>query len=33
MIEMFLPDTLESSVEFRLEQDSDWSSDPALVSC
>jgi len=33
MIEMFLPATLESSVEFRLEQDSDWSSDPALVSC
>jgi TadE-like protein len=33
MIEMFLPPTLESSVEFRLEQDSDWSSDPVLVSC
>lgn len=33
MIEVFLPATLESSVEFRLEQDSDWSSDPAQVSC
>jgi hypothetical protein len=34
LIEIFLPDDLESSVEFRLEQDSDsWSSDGAPVSC
>jgi Flp pilus assembly protein TadG len=32
-IEIFLPDTLRSTVEFRLEQDSDWSSDGAPVSC
>jgi Flp pilus assembly protein TadG len=33
-IEIFLPDTLESTVEFRLEQPStDWSSDASSASC
>lgn len=34
LIELFLPNDLESEVEFRLEQPSDdWSSDGAPVSC
>ncbi|MEX2651652.1 MAG: TadE/TadG family type IV pilus assembly protein [Acidimicrobiia bacterium] len=34
LIEIFLPDTLASTVEFRLEQDSeDWSTDATPVSC
>jgi Flp pilus assembly protein TadG len=34
LIEIFLPDDLESTVEFRLEQASDsWSSDGAAVAC
>jgi hypothetical protein len=34
LIEVFLPDTLQSSVEFRLEQDStDWSTDATPASC
>jgi Flp pilus assembly pilin Flp len=33
-IEVFLPDTLTSNVEFRLEQDSvDWNSDGGPMSC
>ena len=34
LIEVFLPGSLESTVEFRLEQPSaDWSTDPSPVSC
>jgi hypothetical protein len=34
LIEIFLPDDLESTVEFRLEQDSSsWSSDGSPVAC
>jgi len=33
LIEVFLPATLESTVEFRLEQDSDWSTDAGPASC
>jgi hypothetical protein len=34
LIGMFLPETLESTVEFRLEQDSDhWSTDAGPISC
>jgi Flp pilus assembly protein TadG len=33
LIDMFLPDSLESTVEFRLEQDSDWSTDAGPVQC
>jgi Flp pilus assembly protein TadG len=33
LIEMFLPASLESTVEFRLEQESDWSTDPGPASC
>jgi hypothetical protein len=34
LIEVFLPNTLESTVEFRLEQDSDlWSDDAGPVPC
>lgn len=33
LIEAFLPTSLSSTVEFRLEQDSDWGSDGGPVSC
>lgn len=33
LIEVFLPSTLTSTIEFRLEQASDWSSDGGPVSC
>lgn len=33
LIEAFLPGTLTSTVEFRLEQPSSWSSDGGPVSC
>lgn len=34
LIEVFLPNTLQSTVEFRLEQSStDWSTDAAPASC
>ncbi|HEY5889979.1 MAG TPA: TadE/TadG family type IV pilus assembly protein [Acidimicrobiia bacterium] len=34
LIEVFLPDTLTSTIEFRLEQPStDWNSDGSAVSC
>jgi Flp pilus assembly protein TadG len=34
LIEVFLPNTLESTVEFRLEQDSDdWSDDAGPIPC
>jgi hypothetical protein len=34
LIEIFLPDDLDSNIEFRLEQDSaSWSSDAAPVAC
>lgn len=33
LIEVFLPSTLTSTIEFRLEQPSDWSSDGGPVSC
>jgi Flp pilus assembly protein TadG len=34
LIEVFLPNTLQSTVEFRLEQDStDWSTDATAASC
>ena len=34
LIEVFLPDDIQSRVEFRLEQDSaDWSSDGTPASC
>lgn len=34
LIEVFLPNTLESTVEFRLEQDSnDWSTDAGPIPC
>lgn len=32
-IEIFLPNTLSSTVEFRLEQPSDWNSDGGPVPC
>ena len=33
LIEIFLPDTLTSTVEFRLEQPSSWGTDVAAASC
>ena len=34
LIEVFLPDDIQSSVEFRLEQDStDWWTDATAASC
>lgn len=34
LIELFLPNSLQSTVEFRLEQDStDWSTDASPASC
>jgi Flp pilus assembly protein TadG len=34
LIELFLPNTLQSTIEFRLEQDStDWSTDASPASC